>query len=221
LSKRSTGIGAIERDVNISANRARPGDKILLSGCIGDHGMAIVSKRENLEFEGAIESDCAALHKLVNCMLEACDRVAAKRNGDHSLHGIRDPTRGGVETTLNEIASQSRVGMFLHEDQIPVHEGVQGPCEILGLDPLYVANEGKLVAIVAAEAADAVLRSMQDHPLGRDAKMIGEVVSEHPGMVRMMTRMGGHAHSGCDVRGAAAQDLLASADLVTAAPGLK
>ncbi|MFZ1945790.1 MAG: hydrogenase expression/formation protein HypE [Acidobacteriaceae bacterium] len=187
----TTGIGAIERDVNISASRARPGDKILLSGYIGDHGMAIMSKRENLEFEGAIESDCAALHGLVDCMLEACDAVALKQDGDHPLHCMRDPTRGGVATTLNEIASQSKVGMFLHEDQIPVRESVQGACEILGLDPLYVANEGKLVAIVTAEAADVVLKSMKDHPLGQDAKMIGEVVSEHPGMVRMETRVGG------------------------------
>ncbi|MGC1869471.1 MAG: hydrogenase expression/formation protein HypE [Acidobacteriaceae bacterium] len=187
----TTGIGAIERDVNVSANRARPGDKILLSGYIGDHGMAIMSKRENLEFEGAIESDCAALNGLVDCMLDACDAIALKRDNDHPLHCMRDPTRGGVATTLNEIASQSKVGMFLHEDQIPVRESVQGACEILGLDPLYVANEGKLVAIVAAEAADTVLRSMQGHPLGRDAKIIGEVVSEHPGMVRMQTRVGG------------------------------
>ena len=187
----TTGIGAIERDVNISAGRARPGDKILLSGYIGDHGMAIMSKRENLEFEGAIESDCAALHGLVDCMLDACDELTDTRSGDHPLHCMRDPTRGGVATTLNEIASQSKVGMFLHEDQIPVRESVQGACEILGLDPLYVANEGKLVAIVAADATDALLQSMQNHPLGRDARMIGEVVSEHPGMVRMETRVGG------------------------------
>jgi hydrogenase expression/formation protein HypE len=187
----TTGIGVIDRDVNISAHRARHGDKILLSGYIGDHGMAIMSKRENLEFEGAIESDCAALNGLVDCMLNACDHVDAKQIGDHPLHCMRDPTRGGVATTLNEIASQSKVGVLLHEDQIPVRESVQGACEILGLDPLYVANEGKLVAIVAADAADAVRRAMQDHPLGRDAKIIGEVVSEHPGMVRMQTRVGG------------------------------
>jgi hydrogenase expression/formation protein HypE len=187
----TTGIGAIERAVNISASRARLGDKILLSGYIGDHGMAIMSQRENLEFEGAIESDCAALNGLVDSMLDGCDAVAVGRNDDHPMHCMRDPTRGGVATTLNEIASQSKVGMFLHEDQIPVRESVQGACEILGLDPLYVANEGKLVAIVAAGAADAVLQRMQDHPLGRDAKIIGEVVSEHPGMLRMETRVGG------------------------------
>lgn len=187
----TTGIGAIERAVNISASRAQPGDKILLSGYIGDHGMAIMSQRENLEFEGAIESDCAALNGLVDSMLDACDAMAGKRSEDHPMHCMRDPTRGGVATTLNEIASQSKVGMFLHEEQIPVRESVQGACEILGLDPLYVANEGKLVAIVAADAADAVLQRMRDHPLGRDAKIIGEVVCEHPGMVRMETRVGG------------------------------
>jgi hydrogenase expression/formation protein HypE len=186
----TTGIGTIERAVIISASRARPGDKILLSGYIGDHGMAIMSQRENLEFEGAIESDCAALNGLVDSMLDACDE-AGNRSDGHPLHCMRDPTRGGVATTLNEIASQSKVGMLLREDQIPVRESVQGACEILGLDPLYVANEGKLVAIVAAEAADAVLQRMLDHPLGRDAKMIGEVVSEYPGMVRMETRVGG------------------------------
>jgi hydrogenase expression/formation protein HypE len=188
----TTGIGAIERDVNVSASHARPGDKILLSGYIGDHGMAIMSKRENLEFEGTIESDCVALNGLVDCMLDACDALTDTRgDGQHPMHCMRDPTRGGVATTLNEIASQSKVGMVLHEDQIPVRESVQGACEILGLDPLYVANEGKLVAIVAAEAADAVLQSMHDHPRGRDARMIGEVVSEHSGMVRMETRVGG------------------------------
>ncbi|HZC43206.1 MAG TPA: hydrogenase expression/formation protein HypE [Acidobacteriaceae bacterium] len=187
----TTGIGAIEHAVNISASRARPGDKILLSGYIGDHGMAIMSQRENLEFEGAIESDCAALHALVHCMLDACDAVAGQRAADHPIHCMRDPTRGGVATTLNEIASQSKVGMFLREDQIPVRDSVQGACEILGLDPMYVANEGKLVAVVAAESAGAILQQMQNHPLGREAKMIGEVVSEHPGMVRMETRVGG------------------------------
>jgi hydrogenase expression/formation protein HypE len=187
----TTGIGVIERPVNISASRATPGDRILLSGYIGDHGMAIMSQRENLEFEGAIESDCAALNGLVDSMLEACGGPALTERKDHPLHCMRDPTRGGVATTLNEIASQSKVGMLLREDQIPVRESVQGACEILGLDPLYVANEGKLVAIVAADAADAVLQRMLAHPLGRDAKIIGEVVREHPGMVRMETRVGG------------------------------
>lgn len=162
-----------------------------MAGSAKYDGMAIMSRRKNLEFEGVIESDCAALHGLVTAMLDACDRVAGKQNAEHPLHCMRDPTRGGVATTLNEIASQSKVGMFLHEDRIPVRESVQGACEILGPDPLYVANEGKLVAIIAPAMADTVLQSMHAHPLGRDANIIGEVVSEHPGMVRMETRVGG------------------------------
>jgi hydrogenase expression/formation protein HypE len=178
----TTGIGVIEQPVNISADAARPGDKILLSGTIGDHGMAIMSKREGLEFEGSIESDCAALHSLVAAMLEA---------GPGNIHCLRDPTRGGVATTLNEIAGRSRVGMNLREPTIPVRESVKGACEVLGLDPLYVANEGKLVAVVAADAADAVLRQMRAHPLGREAAIIGEVLPDHPGMVLMKTEIGG------------------------------
>ena len=186
----TTGIGIIERPVDISASRARPGDKILLSGFIGDHGMAIMSQRENLEFEGAIESDCASLHGLVDAMLDACDTIGANQS-EHPIHCLRDPTRGGVATTLNEITSQSKVGMFLRESSIPVRESVRGACEILGLDPLYVANEGKLVAIVAPEAADSVLQQMRNHALGQNAMIIGEVISEHPGMVRMETGVGG------------------------------
>ena len=179
----TTGIGLIERPVTITAGRARPGDCILLSGYIGDHGMAIMSQRENLEFEGAIASDCAALHGLVSAMLDASD-------GD-AIHCLRDPTRGGVATTLNEIAAQSHAGMLLREQLIPVRDSVRGACEILGLDPLYVANEGKLLAVVAAEAADAVLDAMRRHPLGKDAQKIGLVVPEHAGMVRMETLVGG------------------------------
>jgi hydrogenase expression/formation protein HypE len=181
----TTGIGVIERDVSLFADRARAGDKILLSGTIGDHGMTIMSQREGLEFEGAIESDSASLHGLVAAMLgasgEDCDFV----------HCLRDPTRGGVATTLNEIAKRAGVGMLLREQAIPVRESVKGACEVLGLDPLYVANEGKLVAIVASEMADAVLARMHGHELGRDAVMIGEVVAEHPGMVLMKTEIGG------------------------------
>jgi hydrogenase expression/formation protein HypE len=179
----TTGIGIIERPVNISASRAQPGDRIILSGFIGDHGMAIMSQRENLEFEGAIESDCAPLHQLVGVMLAACSA--------DQVHCLRDPTRGGVATTLNEIASQSRAGMIIHEELLPVRESVKGACEILGLDPLYVANEGKLVAVVAPEAAEPVLAAMRQHPLGQHAVIIGEVVSDHPGMVRMKTGVGG------------------------------
>lgn len=177
----TTGIGIIEKPVHISADRARTGDKIILSGYIGDHGMAILSQRENLEFEGVIESDCAPLHELVAEMLDVCPDV----------HCLRDATRGGVATVLNELAGQSRVGMLLQETEIPVHDAVRGACELLGLDPLYVANEGKLVAVVPEELADKVVGRMRQHPLGREARVIGEVVAQHPGMVTMNTEIGG------------------------------
>jgi hydrogenase expression/formation protein HypE len=177
----TTGIGLIEKPITISADRARPGDKIILSGYIGDHGMSILSQRENLEFEGAIESDCAALHQLVEDMLEV----------SLDIHCLRDPTRGGVATVLNEIAGRSRVGMMLHASEIPVRDSVRGACEILGLDPLYVANEGKLIAIVAADAADAILNRMKRNPLGTDARVIGQIIADHPGMVLMKTEIGG------------------------------
>jgi hydrogenase expression/formation protein HypE len=182
----TTGLGVVEGAFEISASRARPGDKIFVSGYIGDHGIAIMSQRENLEFEGAIESDCAALNSLVSAMLEAMGA-----NGDCPVHVLRDPTRGGVATTLNEIAARSSVGMLLSQAAIPVRESVQGACELLGLDPLYVANEGKLLAVVEASAAEAVLNAMRNHPLGAESSIIGEVVSEHPGMVRMKTAVGG------------------------------
>jgi hydrogenase expression/formation protein HypE len=182
----TTGVGVIDGNVEISANRARPGDKILLSGYVGDHGMAIMSQRENLEFDGAIESDCAPLNELVNAMLDV-----TKHSDDCPVHVLRDPTRGGVATTLNEIAARSSVGMVLDETAIQVRETVQGACELLGLDPLYVANEGKLIAVVNPSVADAVLSRMREHRLGKHASMIGEVVADRPGMVRMKTAVGG------------------------------
>jgi hydrogenase expression/formation protein HypE len=182
----TTGIGVIENGINISADRARPGDQIILSGYIGDHGMAIMSQRENLEFEGAITSDCASLHGLVAAMLGT-----PPAGGPEFIHCLRDPTRGGAATTLNEIAKRAGVGMVLQEQSIPVRESVKGACEILGLDPLYVANEGKLLAVVAPEKTQAVLHEMRQHPLGRDAAIIGNVVAEHPGMVLMKTQIGG------------------------------
>jgi hydrogenase expression/formation protein HypE len=181
----TTGLGVIPPGVNISADRARPGDAILLSGHLGDHGMAIMSQREGLEFEGAIESDCASLHTLVAAML------AAPAGELDFVHCLRDPTRGGAATTLNEIAKRAKVGMMLNERAIPVRESVRGACEVLGLDPLYVANEGKLLAVVRADMAEAVLARMRAHPLGQDAAIIGEVVAEHPGMVLMKTEVGG------------------------------
>ena len=177
----TTGIGIIDRPVHISADRARAGDQIILSGYIGDHGMAILSQRENLDFEGVIESDCAALHTLVSDMLDVCVDVRC----------LRDATRGGVATVLNEIAGRSNAGMILRETEIPVREAVRGACELLGLDPLYVANEGKLVAVVPADAADAIVGHMRQNPLGQDAHIIGEVVADHPGMVLMETEIGG------------------------------
>ena len=177
----TTGIGIIEKPVNISANRARPGDSIILSGYIGDHGMAILSQRENLEFEGVIESDCAPLDGLVRAMLELTT----------DIHCLRDATRGGVATVLNEIAARSQVSMCLRETEIPVHDTVRGACEILGLDPLYVANEGKLIAIAPRDVADAIVDVMHQHPLGQDARVIGEVVADRPGMVFMKTEIGG------------------------------
>ena len=177
----TTGVGILEKPVDISADRARPGDQIILSGYIGDHGIAILSQRENLEFEGAIESDCAALHSLVRSMLEISPHI----------HCMRDPTRGGVATVLNEIAVRSHTGMVLRETAIPVRDTVRGACEILGLDALYVANEGKLIAIVPPEIVEAMVSRMRQHDLGTETRIIGEVVAEHPGMVLMKTEIGG------------------------------
>jgi hydrogenase expression/formation protein HypE len=177
----TTGLGLVGQQVKISAAGARPGDKVLLSGTLGDHGMAIMSQREHLAFEGAIESDTAPLHTLVATMLDA----------SLEIHAMRDPTRGGLATTLNEIAASSSVGIELDEKEIPVREAVRGACEILGLDPLYVANEGKLVAMVAPEAAQVLLDRMHAHPLGENARIIGEVIAEHPRLVLMKTRVGG------------------------------
>ncbi|HKS76762.1 MAG TPA: hydrogenase expression/formation protein HypE [Terriglobales bacterium] len=176
----TTGIGLVPDGVELSASRARPGDKILLSGTIGDHGIAILARREGLEFESSMQSDSAALHTLVADMLEASREIRC----------MRDPTRGGVSSTLNEIAAQSHVGIDLIESRIPVREEVQGACELLGLDPLYVANEGKLIAIVSSDGADAILMAMRRHPLGRDAQIIGTVTGNHAGLVTMETVLG-------------------------------
>jgi len=176
----TTGIGLVPEGVDLSADHARPGDKVLLSGSIGDHGIAILAQREGLEFETQIQSDSAALHTLVAEMLGVTREIRC----------MRDPTRGGVSSTLNEIAQQSRVGIELEERTIPVHEEVRGACELLGLDPLYVANEGKLIAIVAPEAAHTVLQAMRRHPLGSGAQIIGTVKDVHPGLVTMRTPLG-------------------------------
>jgi len=183
----TTGIGVFDRLTEISADKARPGDKVILSGYIGDHGITILSQRENLEFEGCLVSDCVALNGMVSSMLDAAEAAG-------NLQGIRcmrDPTRGGVATTLNEIAGLSRVGIMLQESVIPVRDSVRGACEVLGLDPMYVANEGKLVAVVAPEIADAVLGRMRTHLLGKDAVLIGEIAEKPSGMVLMKTLVGG------------------------------
>lgn len=177
----TSGIGLVPAGVEISADRARPGDAVLLSGTVGDHGMAIMSTRESLGLESSIRSDTAPLHDLVAQMLAACP----------DLHVLRDPTRGGVAATLLEIAERSRVGVDLQEAAVPVREDVRGACEILGFDPLYVANEGKLVAFVPAAAADRVLEAMRAHPLGRESVRIGTATGEHPGLVVVRTAIGG------------------------------
>jgi hydrogenase expression/formation protein HypE len=176
----TTGIGLVAEGIDFSANRARPGDKILLSGPIGEHGIAILAQRAGLEFETQIQSDSAALNTLVEKMLRASREIRC----------MRDPTRGGVSSTLNEIAQQSRVGIELQEERIPIREEVRGACELLGLDPLYVANEGKLIAIVAPEAAEEILAAMRNHPLGRRAQIIGSVKEANPGLVTMRTPLG-------------------------------
>jgi hydrogenase expression/formation protein HypE len=178
----TAGIGIVAPGVDIAPNRARPGDIVLINGPIAAHGIAIMSVREGLAFETAVVSDSAPLNDLVARILEA---------GGEGVHVLRDPTRGGVSSALNEIAAQARVGIRLDEASIPVAEEVRGACEILGLDPLYVANEGKCLAIVAPEVAEAVLAATRSHPLGQEAAVIGRIVEEHPRKVTMHSRIGG------------------------------
>jgi len=183
----TSGIGVIDSDVRISAARAQVGDKVIVNGSIGDHGTTIMIARGELELETEIESDTAPLHLLVNEMLTEAERIGAP----DGIHSLRDPTRGGVATTLNEIALKSEVHIRIFEGKIPIKDEVQGACEILGLDPLYVANEGKLIAIVSAEIAEQLVARMRDNPLGRKACVIGEVVAEPEGIVSMVTGFGG------------------------------
>jgi len=177
----TTGVGIVPEGVEISGDRARPGDQVLVSGTLGDHGVAIMSFRENLEFETTIHSDTAALHGLVARMVEAVPGIRC----------LRDPTRGGLAATLNEFARQSRVGIRIRERDVPVRSEVSAACELLGLDPLYVANEGKLVAICAPEDAERLLAAMRAHPLGRDAAVIGEAIDDSHRFVQMETGFGG------------------------------
>ncbi len=178
----TAGIGLVPEGIDLSGDRARPGDAILVSGTMGDHGVAIMSSRENLQFETQIISDSAALNGLTDAMIASCGS---------QLRAMRDPTRGGLAATLNEIANQSRVGIRIDEDRLPVKPEVAAACELLGLDPLFVANEGKLVAFVAPEAADELLAVMRAHELGRDAAIIGQVVADDHQFVQMTTSFGG------------------------------
>lgn len=177
----TSGIGIVETDMDISGHNARIGDNIILSGTIGDHGVAILSQREGLELEGSLKSDCAPLNGLVFDMLGVSSNI----------HTLRDPTRGGVATSLNEIAIQSNVGIKIFEERIPVKDEVLGACELLGLDPLYIPNEGKLVAFVDPKDIDKILHTMRSNKYGGDAQVIGEVVADHKSKVFMKTRIGG------------------------------
>jgi hydrogenase expression/formation protein HypE len=179
----TTGVGVVPLGRSIGGANAQPGDVVLVSGPIGDHGVAVLSQRESLEFETAIVSDTAALHGLVAALLTAVPEGA--------VHVLRDPTRGGLATTLNEIARQSAVGVRLEEAAIPIRPQVEAACELLGLDPLYIANEGKLIAIVAPDHAHAALAALRAHPLGRDAARIGAVQADEHRFVQMATRFGG------------------------------
>ena len=177
----TAGIGALRPGITVGPHRAQPGDAILVSGTIGDHGMAIMSVREGLEFESQIVSDCAALNGMIAEVLAVADT---------SIHAMRDPTRGGLASTLNEIALASGVGIEIDEASLPVRTQVQSACELLGLDPVYVANEGKAVFFVAPEAAEQVLAVLRAHPLGREAARIGQVTAQHPRMLVARTAMG-------------------------------
>lgn len=177
----TTGIGLVAPGVCINSDRARPGDRVILSGTMADHGIAVLTQRQGLQFESNVTSDTAPLHTMVQ-------RILARTR---DVHVLRDPTRGGVGTTLNEIAEQSRAGVVIYEEHLPVRKEVAGICELLGFDPLYLANEGKLLCVVSSDQAQAVLNAVKQDPLGRDAAIIGEVVADHPGRVVMHTRIGG------------------------------
>ena len=176
----TTGIGIVPPGVDISGSNAKPGDTIIINGPIGDHGIAVLSQREGLKFSSPLDSDCAPLNSLVAEMLTAC----------RDIHCLRDPTRGGLATTLNEIAGQSGVGIFLDEESIPVRPAVRAMCELLGLEPIHIANEGKLVAVVPPSNADRVLAKMRQNKYATEATVIGRVAAEQPGQVVMKTVLG-------------------------------
>ena len=177
----TTGIGVVPDGIDINAHNGRAGDRVIMSGTMADHGITILCQREGLAISGSFTSDSAPLHGLVRTMLETAPGA---------VHVLRDPTRGGVATTLKELALASRVGIAIQEATLPVRDDVRGACSLLGLDPLYLANEGKLLALVAPDAADRLLDAMRSHPLGRNAALIGELVAEHPGQVVLETAIG-------------------------------
>jgi len=179
----TSGIGLIPEAVHVASNNARVGDKIILSGTIADHGITILTQREGLSFETSLQSDSAPLNHMVAKMFSAAEAA--------EIHVLRDPTRGGVGTALNEIAEKSEIGIEIIENTIPLKNEVAAACELLGFDPLYLANEGKLLAFVSADCADAVLQAVRSDPHGRDAAVIGRVVDDHPGKVFLKTRIGG------------------------------
>lgn len=177
----TTGIGVVPDHIHISGNKAQPGDQVIVSGFIGDHGIAILAQRSDFQFSTTIQSDTAALHELVNHMINAVPEI----------HCLRDPTRGGLVTTLNEWALQSQVGFSIDEKQIPIRTEVESACELLGLDPLYIANEGKLIAICPPEYANQLVKAMREHPLGQQAAIIGEVIDDPRHFVELRTKLGG------------------------------
>jgi len=177
----TSGIGLIPKNVKVASHNARAGDRIILSGTIADHGITVLTRREGLSFESGLKSDTAPLNHMVKEMFAV----------SNNIHVLRDPTRGGVGTALNEIAEKSGVGIKIYEDKIPMKREVVGACELLGFDPLYLANEGKLLAFTSAEDTDAVLAAITANPYGKDAAVIGEVIADHAGKVFMETRIGG------------------------------
>ncbi|MDH3345523.1 MAG: hydrogenase expression/formation protein HypE [Desulfobacteraceae bacterium] len=177
----TSGIGKIPHGVDISSRNARPGDKIILSGTMGDHGVAVLTQREGMTFDAPVKSDTAALNHMVARMLSV----------SNDIHVLRDPTRGGVGTALNEIAGKSGVGIKIYEEKIPLKDAVAGICELLGFDPIYIANEGKLIAFVDPRHAEKILATIKEDEFGKDACIIGEVIPDHPGRVIMETRIGG------------------------------
>jgi len=179
----TSGIGLIPEEVRVASDNARAGDKIILSGTIADHGITILTQREGLSFETSLQSDSAPLNHMVAKMFAAATAA--------DIHVLRDPTRGGVGTALNEIAEKSEIGIEILEDQIPLKNEVAAACELLGFDPLYLANEGKLLAFVSANCVDAVLKAIRSDPCGKDAAVIGRVVDDHPGKVFLKTHIGG------------------------------